>query len=362
MDSLNHKKKGLICMKNLRICKKIIVAALALMLAISCFTTTAFAEEVEPEWYFGGNTFDVQDPIVKQGYKGWYYLYSLSYNTKGAFPLNSFKECDQNLASGKWKVPDSEGLPKGDIEWFGPRKDGYLGVGNKVSACLKWVVPKDGNYILDFAYAGGTNTPNDVSDGVIFYLYHNDKLLATDETQGYNRVPEGSKYQGELSLKAGEAFYCIVDPKENSNADDSWWFISITDAAKVASDSSSANTSNDNTQAPTSSAPMTDTNSNDNIVSPDTTITDDDSSDSTIDNESTTGENSIDNVDGDVNDNGANGLVVALIIIVGVLLIILIGGVAAFFIFASKKGLFAKNTVTEASAEKIVENDIDSDE
>lgn len=339
-------------MKNLSICKRIVVAALALMLAICCFSTTILAEEVEPEWYFGGNSFDIQDPVVKQGYRGWYYLYSLSYNTNGSFPLNTLKECDQNPLSGRWKVPDSEGLDPKAIEWFGPRKDGYVGVGVNVSVCLKWVVPKDGNYILSFSYSGGTSTPNDVSDGVIFYLYHNDKLLSSDETEGYNRVPEGAKYEGEMSLKAGEAFYCIVDPKENSNADDPWWFISITDADKVADNSSGSSASNNNTQTTTSSTPNA--SSETPVESEDTT--------SGIDVDKVVSEDSFDNVDSDTNDTVANGLVITLIIIVGVLIIILIGGVAAFFIFASKKGLFAKKSVTASGVEEIAENDINPDE
>lgn len=328
----------------LKFMRRLFISILTLMLAASCFFTTAFA--AEPDWVFGDNRFDPQAINVTQGYQGWYYLYSLSTNTGGSFPLDTLEECDQNPASGRWKVPDSAGVPDSAVDWFGIRNDGFFGVGEGVSVGLKWVVPEDGTYTMQFVYFGGTNNPNDISDGVIFYIYYNQSLMSSEETSGVDRLADEIRFKEEMTLKAGEEFYCIVDPKQNSSGDDAWWRVDITKHQETVSSSSTFNGSSDSSEVSSETA----------TVSSDTAAESNDSEDNSILSEPN---ELIDNENDDA-EAESNGLITALIIAVVALILIVAGVISAFLVFLNKKGLLIKKKADQSI--ELDENNKNSDE
>ena len=214
--------------------KKFLSIAITAALLLTCLIFGASAEGTS--YVYGNNRFNVEGINVKQGYNGWYFLYSQTGNNGGQFPLDTLKEAEQNPASGQWRIPKSLGLDEDAAKWWGIRSDGFMSPDNNLSAALKWVAPEDGKYTVQIDYWGGTSdTTQETADGVIFFVYYNNTLLSRTETDGMKLVQQADttvegkplKVNQEMELKKGDAFYMITDPKENSGCDNPWWMVDI---------------------------------------------------------------------------------------------------------------------------------------
>ncbi len=182
----------------------------------------------EGPYTFGGDKFDINGKDVVQGSEGWFYLYSQRADTGEGFPLDSLREAERR--DGEWKVPESVA----SAQWYRVRSDGYMSPDNGISVGVKWVAPADGKYLLSIDYWGGSSdTSQELSDGVIFFVYWNDELLSRTETDGKSNLTraasaEAARVNGEVTLKKGDAVYMIADPKKNSGYDNPWWSATIT--------------------------------------------------------------------------------------------------------------------------------------
>ncbi len=236
-------------MKHGKVLRRLLSSLFAAALLCGCLALTAAAEDTE--WLFGDNRFDITGPQAKQGYKGWYFLYAAVSDKGKEFPLSELKEMEFDETAFKWKVPASAGIESGRVSWCGPRKDGYIGTGDGVSAAVKWVCPEDGEYDVQVAYFGEPTGDISKNNGVAYSVYFNNDLVSFEENDANSKVIDEIKYSKKQTLKAGDAFYFIVDPKGSNNGDSPWWRIDIKKTVVAASSEASSTVS----EAPASSEP-----------------------------------------------------------------------------------------------------------
>ena len=179
-------------------------------------------------WAFGDGY--INGDGTKQGYNGWYYLYSQETNNNGVYDISKIAECKYRQisepdsytgkVSGVWlpKMYYENTQSDQEITW-NQSADGYLSPEMSyppyASAIIGWKAPESGRYSFNVSLFAGSTSADDSHDGVDISLYCDSRKVTGKSI----KIPSNFIYGFEADLEKDEYMYLIVDPKNTAVSD-----------------------------------------------------------------------------------------------------------------------------------------------
>ena len=163
---------------------------------------------------------DKGQKYTRQGYDGWYYLYTEETGKNGVYDISKFQECTYSEEKELWLA--DVGGQKTEALSAGFHLDMALafhgGERANVSAILAYKAPEDGGYLLDISYTAGNDDPSRKgNDGVTMSVYGDAQCLYSRNIA--DCLLEGETIRVKVMLKAGQYCYLIADPNHNGSGD-----------------------------------------------------------------------------------------------------------------------------------------------